>query len=116
MGGLVSGAVDVQILNRLLEHKNFPRLIDLIRIYFQDTAAKVITARNQLIEIATAFLSDLMKEHLGHRTKARQDLQPLNTQKMGEHEAEIEKIKSVLLTILRDIKKDMENREQPGKL
>ena len=28
--GLVTGAVDVQILNRLLEHRNFPKLIDLI--------------------------------------------------------------------------------------
>ena len=27
--GLVTGAVDVQILNRLLEHRNFPKLIDL---------------------------------------------------------------------------------------
>ena len=112
--GLVTGAVDVQILNRLLEHKNFPKLIDLIRIYFQDTAAKGISARNQLIEIATASLSDLMKERPEHRTEARQDLQLLNAQKMGEHEAEIEKIKSVFLAILRDIKKDMENGEQPG--
>lgn len=54
--GLVTGAVDVQILNRLLEHRNFPKLIDLIRIYFQDTAAKGITARNQLIEMATASI------------------------------------------------------------
>lgn len=38
--GLVTGAVDVEILNRLLGHKNFPWLINLIRIYFQDTAAK----------------------------------------------------------------------------
>lgn len=109
--GLVTGAVDVQILNRLLEHRNFPKLIDLIRIYFQDTAAKGITARNQLIEIATASLSDLMKEH---RAEAKQDLQLLNTQKMGEHEAEIEKIKNVFLAILRDIKKDIDNGEQPG--
>ena len=112
--GLVTGAVDVQIINRLLEQKNFPKLIDLIWIYFQDTAAKRITARNQLIEIATASLSDLMKERPEHRTEARQDLQLLNAQKMGEHEAEIEKIKSVFLAILRDIKKDMENGEQPG--
>ena len=112
--GLVTGAVDVQILNRLLEHRNFPKLIDLIRIYFQDTAAKGIIARNQLIEIATASLSDMMKEHPEHRTEARQDLQLLNAQKMGEHEAEIEKIKSVFLAILRDIKKDMEKGEQPG--
>ena len=112
--GLVTGAVDVQILNRLLEHKNFPKLIDLIRIYFQDTAAKEITARNQLIEIATASLSNLMKEHPEHRADARQDLQLLNAQKIGEHEAEIEKIKSMFLAILRDIKKDIDNGEQPG--
>ncbi|EAL0407476.1 class I SAM-dependent methyltransferase [Campylobacter jejuni] len=91
-----------------------PMLIDLIRIYFQDTAAKGITARNQLIEIATASLSDLMKEHPEHRAEAKQDLQLLNAQKMGEHEAEIEKIKNVFLAILRDIKKDIDNGEQPG--
>ena len=111
--GLVTGAVDVQILNRLLEHRNFPKLIDLIRIYFQDTAAKGITARNQLIEMATASLSDLMKEHPEHRAEAKQDLQLLNAQKIGEHEAEIEKIKNVFLAILRDIKKDIDNGEQP---
>ena len=44
--GLVTGAVDVEILNRLLEHKSFPKLMNLIRIYFQDTAAKGIMARN----------------------------------------------------------------------
>ena len=87
---------------------------DLIRIYFQDTAAKGITARNQLIEMATASLSDLMKEHPEHRAEAKQDLQLLNAQKMGEHEAEIEKIKNVFLAILRDIKKDIDNGEQPG--
>ena len=112
--GLVTGTVDVQILNRLLEHRNFPKLIDLIRIYFQDTAAKGIMARNQLIEMATASLSDLMKEHPEHRAEAKQDLQFLNAQKLGDHEAEIEKIKNVFLAILRDIKKDMDNGEQPG--
>ena len=79
--GLVTGTVDVQILNRLLEHRNFPKLMDLIRIYFQDTAAKGIMARNQLIELATVSLSDLMKEHPEHRAEARQDLQLLNAQK-----------------------------------
>jgi len=112
--GLVTGAVDVQILNRLLEHRNFPKLIDLIRIYFQDTAAKGVMARNQLIDMATASLSDLMKDRPEYRTEARQDIQFMNAQKMGEHEAEIEKIKNVFLSILRDIKKDIDNGEQPG--
>ena len=112
--GLVTDAIDVEILNRLLEHKNFTRLMHLIRIYFQDTAARGIMARNQLIEMATASLSDLMKEHPEHRAEAKQDLQLLNAQRLGEHEAEIEKIKNVFLTILRDIKKNIDNGEQPG--
>ena len=108
--GLVTGAIDVEILNRLLEHKSFPRLIHLIRVYFQDTAARGIMARNQLIEMATASLSDLMKGHPEHRAEAKQDLQLLNAQKMGE------KIKNVFLAILRDIKKDMDSGEQPGEV
>ena len=114
--GLVTGTIDVGILNRLLEHKSFPRLIHLIRVYFQDTAARGIMARNQLIEMATASLSDLMKEHPEHRAEARQDLQFLNAQKLGEHEAELEKIKNVFLAILRDIKNDMASGEQPGEV
>lgn len=47
------------------------------------------------------------------RAEARQDLQLLNAEKIGEHEAEIEKIKNVFLAILRDIKKDMDSKEQP---
>ena len=112
--GLVTGAVDVQIINRLLEQKDFPKLIDLIWIYFQDTAAKRITARNQLIEIATASLSDLMKEHPEHRTEARQDLQLLNAQKMGKHDAEIEKTRACSLLscgILGKTWKEVNSRE-----
>lgn len=64
--------------------------------------------------MATASLSDLMKDHPEYRAEAKQDLQFLNAQKLGEHEAETEKIKSIFLAILRDIKNDMDSGEQPG--
>lgn len=35
----------------------------------------------------------------------------MNTQKLGEHETEIEKIKNVFLSILRDIKGDIDSGE-----
>ena len=111
--GLVTGAVDVEILNRLLEHKNFPKLTNLIRIYFKDTAARGIMARNQIIDMATASLSDFVKEHPDKRAEAREDIQFMNAQKLGEHEAEIEKIKSIFLAILRDIIKDIDSGKQP---
>lgn len=40
-------------------------------------------ARNQFIAMATAFLSDLMKEYWEPRAESRQELQFLNAQKMG---------------------------------
>lgn len=109
----MTGAVDVEILNRLLEHKSFSRLISLIRIYFQDTAARGIMARNQVIEMATSSISDLMKSNPEYRIEARQDMQFLTAQKIGEHEAEIEKIKNLFLAILRDIKNDIDSGKQP---
>ena len=69
--GLVTGEIDVEILNRLLEQPNFPRLISLIRIYFEDTAARGVMARKQLIDMTTASLSDLMKDHPEQRAGAR---------------------------------------------
>ena len=66
-------------------------------------------------KLAAAASMPVSYTHLPeHRAEAKQDLQLLNAQKMGEHEAEIEKIKNVFLTILRDIKKDIDNGEQPG--
>lgn len=37
---LVIGAVDVQALSCLLEQRNFHKLIELMRIYFQDTVER----------------------------------------------------------------------------
>ena len=113
--GLVTKAVDMEILNRLLEHKNIPKLTNLIRIYFKDTAARGIMARNQIIDMATASLSDFVKEHPDKRAEVREDLQFMSAQKLGEHEAEMEKIKNIFLSILRDIKKDIDSGKQPEK-
>lgn len=110
---LVTGAVNVEILNRLMEHRRFPKLINLIQIYFSDTAARGIMARNQMIDLATASISDFMKNNPEHRSEARQDMQFLSAQKIGEHEAEMEKIKNVFLAILRDIKSDMDSGKPP---
>ncbi len=66
--------------------------------------------------MTTASLTDLMKERLENRVETRQGLQFLNAQKLGDHEAEIEKIKSVFLSILRNIKKDIDSDEQLGEI
>ena len=111
--GLVTGMIDVEILNRLLGHRSFPALIDLIRIYFEDTAAAGIMERNEIINMAVASLKDMMKVHPERRPGAGKDLRFLNAQKMGRHEAEMGRIKNIFLSILRDTKEDMEKGTRP---
>ena len=87
-----------------------------IRILSHEDNRGVSETRNQIIDFATAPLSDIMKNRPENRTEARYDMQFLNAQKLGVNEAEIEKIKSVFLAILRDIKKGIDNGEQPGEV
>ena len=111
---LLTGAVDVQILNRLMEHKSFPYLLYLVKRYFDDTIAAGVRARNELIDIATATLGDFVKENPEHKAEAHEDMRYLRSEKLGNNEAETEKLKNMFMAILKDVKKDIETDEPLG--
>ena len=50
----------------------------------------------------------------GSQKEAQKDSNLLRFQKLADHEAEIAKINSTFMTILRDIKKDIEDGKTPG--
>lgn len=108
---LITGRIDIDILNRLLEHEYFPRLCIMIRNFFDDTIAEGVMARNQVIDFAVDQLTDLMNTEPAKRTEIIKDKQFLNLQKLGADEADIEKIKNQFVSILRDIKSSMQNKE-----
>jgi len=97
------------ILNRLLEHKHFPLLINQIKSYFHDENALGVMGRNELFDIATASLGDLRKESPEKSADIREGVRFINSEKIGKHEIDIEKIKNTFMTILRDIKKDIDS-------
>jgi len=101
---LVTNMVDVQILNRLIEHKRFPYLMLMIKRYFEGATVGGIMARNELIDMATAILADFAKENPEHKADIRDDVRYLKSEKLGEHEADLEKIKGTFMAILKDIK------------
>lgn len=111
--GLVTETIDAEILNRLLENPKFPQLLNLIRIYFNDTIAMGIMSRNDMINLVTTSLSEYMQQHPEHKSEAKQDIRFMNAQKLGEHEAEMERIKSIFLSILREIKRDIDKHHMP---
>jgi len=76
----------------------------MIKRYFEGTTAEGIMARNELIDMATATLADFAKENPERKAEVRDDVRYLKSEKLGEHEADLEKIKSTFMVILKDIK------------
>ena len=108
---LITRRIDVDILNRLLEHEHFPKLCIMIRNYFDDTIAEGIMARNKVIDLAVDQLTDLMTVEPSKRKEIIKDKQFLSSQKLGANEADIEKIKIQFMAILRDVKSGIQRKK-----
>ena len=111
---LLLKTIDPEVLNRLLEHDQFPKLCALMKNYFDDTVAQGIMARNQVIDLATEPLAELMSAEPSKRAEIFKDLSFLQSTKIQNNEADIEKIKNLMLKILRDIKEHMTKRQPVG--
>ena len=109
---LASGKLDLEMLSRLLEHKEFAKVLFLMRAYLDNSLEIDNMARNEMID----FMTDMADEWSMSRPKKQQEVQKdmlqLSAQKLCTHEAEMEKIKNLFMKILRDVKK-MDHRELP---
>ena len=109
---LASGKLDLEMLSRLLEHKEFAKVLFLMRAYLDNSLEIGNMARNEMID----FMTDMADEWSMSRPKKQQEVQKdmlqLSAQKLCTHEAELEKIKNLFMKILRDVKK-MDHRELP---
>lgn len=65
-----------------------------------------------MIDLATEALAELMSSDLSKRTEIFKDLSFLQSAKIQNNEADIEKIKNLLMKILWDVKENM-TTEQP---
>ncbi len=110
--GLVTETIDFEILNRLLENPKFLQLLNLIRIYFEDTVTLGMMSRNDIINMATTSLAEYMQQNPAQKEEAKHDIRLLNAQKFGEHEAEIERMKNIFMSILREIKGDIDTQQK----
>ena len=72
---LYTGKVNAEVVNRLLENKNFAAMTNMIAHYFDDTLAAGYAAQNQMYATLSALLMGEAKQHpedreaiTGHRT------------------------------------------------
>ncbi len=107
---LLSKTVDADILNRMIEHKSFPNLCNTIRYYFEDTLLAGIMDRNTLLDLASGSLRDYANMHPEKSDEIKHDIGLIKSQKLGAHEAELDKIRNLFMGIIRDIKSDLESQ------
>ena len=105
---LLQGNVNGDILSRLLKHRYFPQLLDTINSYFTEEHNAGFANRNAVIDMGTASLRELIKENPDCKIETQHGIREINAQKITGTEADIEKIKSIFLVILKDIKKEFD--------
>ncbi len=104
---LVHKKIDADILNRLMENERFPSLISMIRVYFIDRAKWGIQARNEILDFGVEKLSKI-KASGEDKQDIREMTNVLRIQKSAPNEAEMDKLKGMFISILKDIKADID--------
>lgn len=103
---LLSGRIDGKMLSQLLEHPYFPILLDTANAYFTEAHNAGFASRNAMIDIGIADINDFISDHPEQKMNGLHDIRMLKAEKITGTEADLEKIKSVFLSILKDIKKE----------
>ena len=109
---LLQGKVAGNILSKIIEHPYFPVLLDTAIAYFVEAHNAGFAARNAIIDIGTADIKDFIKEHPEYKIEGQHDIRRLNAEKVTGTEADLEKIKSIFLSMLKDIKKEYDIPQQ----
>lgn len=104
--------MDGNILSKMLEHPYFPVLLDTANAYFAESHNSGFAARNAIIDIGTADIKDFIREHPEQKIEGQHDVRKLNAEKVTGTEADLEKIKSIFLSMLKDIKKEYDVPQQ----
>lgn len=103
---LLSGKVNMQLLSRIIEHKYFLVFMDFAESYFESAHEEGFLTRNSVIELATADISEYIKSNPSQTAEGKKDMRHLNAQKVTGEDADLEKLKSVFLQIMKDVKKE----------
>ena len=109
---LLTRKVNVEVVNRILEHPNFSVLTLMISQYFHDTFSAGFAGRNHILDMANQFLISNFNPQ--NKAAISQAVTDINLQKISPHEVDCAKITNCFMAILKDIKADMDRKKPTG--
>lgn len=102
--------IDGDTLSRLMEHKDFARLIKSTDAYLNDTNVEGVTFRNDMLKM----YASMAREHADdfeHSGDVRQSANTVLAARTGAHELEISDIQNLTMRILKETKATVEEEK-----
>ncbi len=112
---LYTRRVDVDVVNRLLEHPRFSVLTAMIAQYLDDTFAAGVAAQNQIFSSMSEFLLDVGKNDPEQQAAAKEAARAVSLSKVPPHQVELAKIQNMFMLMLKEMKRDAGSDLEPAK-
>lgn len=110
----LSSSVDMQILNKVFEHKLFPYLMNLMKRYADGSIAAGVADQNEIYDFMTSAIGDFVNDNPEHKAEAKDDIRYIKSHKMSDNEAVLVKIQRTFMAIIRDIKSEADVEKAPS--
>ena len=104
---LYTGKVNADVVNRLLENKNFAAMTNMIAHYFDDTLAAGYAAQNQMYATLSALLMGEAKQHPEDREAITEAAKTVSVSRMPMYQADLTAIQNAFMNVLKEIKKEI---------
>lgn len=108
---MMSGTVDMDVLNRLIEHKNFGFMTYMIRSYLMQPADRALNPHHIIMEKAAEALREKMKNDPENRAELMENVREIQAQKRLGADMEREKVQEYFKEILRDMEQKYPEKE-----
>ena len=110
---IISGQLDMQVLNLLIENERFPYLLNMIRFYFDSSITEGVMTTNRIMDRATDSLMQFKYKPNINQAELMRDMSIIQMQKVNPGEGEKEKIRALFMAILKDISKELPEEKLP---
>lgn len=104
---LYTGKVNAEVVNRLLENKNFAAMTNMIAHYFDDTLAAGYATQNQMYATLSALLMGEAKQHPEDREAITEAAKTVSVSRMPMYQADLTAIQNTFMNVLKEIKKEI---------
>ena len=110
---IISGQLDMQVLNLLIENERFPYLLNMIRFYFDSSITEGVMTTNRVMDYATDSLMQFRNKPNINQAELLRHMSIIQMQKINPGEGEKEKIRALFMAIIKDISKELPEEKLP---